>query len=247
MKKLLISIYLLAYAILSCILFVPAIVIWLFTLPFDKQVKWLNEYRFWWGRLYFNISPGWSIHVEGMENIDRSKSYIIVMNHQSALDIPFSTFIRTQFNWVSKFEVLYVPIIGWLMWMCQDIPIKRGLSKSTRMMMHEIASKLAGGKSVLLYPEGTRSRDGKVKHFKEGAFLVAKTNRVGILPVVIDGTYDAMPPKHFGIKFKQQFQMKVLPEFSYEQLEKLTPHQAAQAMEQLMLEQHKAMAPHKYL
>lgn len=246
MKKAIVFIYLLAYTILSCVLFVPAILIWIANLPFDKEVRWLNAYRFWWGRLYFNVSPGWTIQTEGMENIDTSKPYIIISNHQSALDIPFSTFIRTQFNWVSKFEVLYFPVIGWLMWMCRDIPIKRGLSKSTRMMINQISLKIACNKSVLLYPEGTRSRDGAVKHFKEGAFVVAKSNKVGILPVVIEGTFDAMPSGHFGFKLKQVFRMRVLPEFTYQQMEGLKPSQIAQQLEDIVRKEHMLMAPEKY-
>lgn len=206
----------------------------------------MNAYRFWWGRLYFHVMPGWSVETEGMEHIDHSKQYIIVMNHQSALDIPFSTFIRSQFNWVSKFEVLYVPIIGWLMWMCRDIPIKRGTTRSTRVMMHRISIKISDGKSVLLYPEGTRSRNGRLGHFKEGAFSVAKSNRVGILPVVIDGTFDAMPRGQFLFEPRQHFKMKVLPEVPFSVIDGMTPKEVAHMLEVQMLEEHKQMAPHKY-
>lgn len=246
METVVVVIYLIAYIALSCILFIPALIVWLINLPFDREVRWLNSYRFWWGRLYFNISPGWTVSAEGMENIDAAKQYIVVMNHQSALDIPFSTFIRSQFNWVSKFEVLYIPVIGWLMWMCRDIPIKRGTTKSTRMMMHAISEKIANGKSVLLYPEGTRTRDGKVKHFKEGAFVVAKSNKVGILPVVIEGTFDAMPRGKFGFRLSQEFRMKVLPEVSFESIKDLTPRQVAEQLEVMMRTVHQEMAPEKY-
>ena len=246
MKKVLVSAYLVLYVALSCALFVPVIPLWLICLLFDKEIRWLNSYRFWWGRLYFYVNPGWTVRAEGMENIDTSKPYIIISNHQSALDIPFSAFIRTQFNWVSKFEVLYVPIIGWLMWMCRDIPIKRGQSKSARMMIHQVASKVAHRRSVLLYPEGTRSRDGQVKHFKEGAFVVAKTNKIGILPVVIEGTFDAMPRGQFGFRLRQNFRMKVLPEFTYQQMEGLSPRQIAQQLEDIIRKEHVLLAPDKY-
>lgn len=246
MKKVLISFYLVLYMVLSCALFIPVIPIWLVSLLFDREIRWLNSYRFWWGRLYFRISPGWTVQAEGMENIDTNKPYIIICNHQSALDIPFSAFIRTQFNWVSKFEVLYIPIMGWLMWLCRDIPIKRGQARSARMMLHEVSKKVAQGRSVLLYPEGTRSRDGMVKHFKEGAFVVAKDNKVSILPVVIDGTFDAMPPGQYGFKMRQHFVIKVLPEFSYQKMENLTPRQIAHELEEVLRNEHRLMAPQKY-
>jgi len=246
MKKFLVLIYLVLYIALSCALFIPVVPLWLVCLLCNKEIAWLNSYRFWWGRLYFNISPGWIVQTEGMENIDTRKPYIIISNHQSALDIPFSAFIRTQFNWVSKFEVLYIPIIGWLMWMCRDIPIKRGQSRSARMMIHQVANKVAHRRSVLLYPEGTRSSDGQVKRFKEGAFVVAKANKIGILPVVIDGTFDAMPKGKFGFKLKQVFRMRVLPEFTYQQMENLSPREIAQQLENLIRKEHMLMAPDKY-
>lgn len=247
MNKVVVVFYLIVYTALSFVLFVPALMIWLLNLLFDREVRWLNSYRFWWGRLYFNISPGWSVETVGMENINPDKQYIIIMNHQSALDIPFSTFIRSQFNWVSKFEVLYIPVIGWLMWMCRDIPIKRGTTKSTRMMMHRISIKLKDKKSVLLYPEGTRSRNGQIRHFKEGAFAVAKSNKVGILPVVIDGTFDAMPRGQFGFKLNQNFKMQVLPEVPYEEVKDLSARQVAEHLEDVMRKVHMEMAPEKYL
>ncbi len=246
MKKVLVSVYLVLYVALSCAFFVPVIPLWLICLLLDKEIRWLNFYRFWWGRMYFYVNPGWTVKSEGMENIDTSKPYIIISNHQSALDIPFSAFIRTQFNWVSKFEVLYVPIIGWLMWLCRDIPIKRGQSRSARMMIHQVASKVAHRRSVLLYPEGTRSRDGQVKHFKEGAFVVAKANKIGILPVVIEGTFDAMPRGQFGFRLRQNFKMKVLPEFTYQQMENLSPRQVAQQLEDIIRKEHMLLAPDKY-
>ena len=246
MKKFLVLIYLVLYIALSCALFIPVVPLWLVCLLCNKEIAWLNSYRFWWGRLYFNISPGWIVQTEGMENIDTRKPYIIISNHQSALDIPFSAFIRTQFNWVSKFEVLYIPIIGWLMWMCRDIPIKRGQSRSARMMIHQVANKVAHRRSVLLYPEGTRSNDGQVKRFKEGAFVVAKANKIGILPVVIDGTFDAMPKGKFGFKLKQVFRMRVLPEFTYQQMENLSPREIAQQLENVIRKEHMLMAPDKY-
>lgn len=246
MKKFLVLIYLVLYIALSCALFIPVVPLWLVCLLCNKEIAWLNSYRFWWGRLYFNISPGWIVQTEGMENIDTRKPYIIISNHQSALDIPFSAFIRTQFNWVSKFEVLYIPIIGWLMWMCRDIPIKRGQSRSARMMIHQVANKVAHRRSVLLYPEGTRSSDGQVKRFKEGAFVVAKANKIGVLPVVIEGTFDAMPKGKFGFKLKQVFRMRVLPEFTYQQMENLSPREIAQQLENLIRKEHMLMAPDKY-
>jgi len=114
------------------------------------------------------------------------------------------------------------------------------------MMINQISLKIACNKSVLLYPEGTRSRDGAVKHFKEGAFVVAKSNKVGILPVVIEGTFDAMPSGHFGFKLKQVFRMRVLPEFTYQQMEGLKPSQIAQQLEDIVRKEHMLMAPEKY-
>ena len=106
------------------------------------------------------------------------------------LDVPLMYVLPLNFKWVSKREVMRIPIFGWVLQMHGDIAIERGSSRSARHMMEEADDYLSRGTSVTLFPEGTRTKTGRMGRFKEGAFLMAKSAGVGILPVVHDGNFE---------------------------------------------------------
>jgi 1-acyl-sn-glycerol-3-phosphate acyltransferase len=102
------------------------------------------------------------------------------------------------------------------------------------------------GSSVLLFAEGTRTLDGKVKRFKEGAFLLAKKASVPILPVVIDGTLEALPKNGFTLSGRHTFKIHILPEISAEIVSQMEPAELAKYINQIILEKHKEVAPKYY-
>lgn len=166
---------------------------WLFTLPFDRRRRFAHWYACVWANHYIKFSPFWEMHHEGLEHFDKNEAFVIVANHQSIADIMvmFTTF--RQFRWVSKHTVFYVPFMGWMMKMANYVGIRRGDPKSREKMLNACKHHLAIGNSIMMFPEGTRSEDQQLRAFKRGAFQLAVDTGHRVLPVVLDGTHDALP------------------------------------------------------
>jgi 1-acyl-sn-glycerol-3-phosphate acyltransferase len=139
-------------------------------------------------------AAGADLRVEAEPTIDWSRPYVVVMNHQSMLDIVMA-FIAVPANlrFVAKDVLKYVPFLGWYMWATGMIFVKRGSGAS----LLSVAPRVAGGASVLIYPEGTRSTDGRIGPFKKGAFALATAAHVPIVPVAIDGSGACLPRDGF--------------------------------------------------
>ena len=159
-----------------------------------------------WARAIIGFSLIWRIVVSGREHLQRGKHYIIVANHQSMLDIlVVCAALPINFKFLAKRELFQIPFMGWAMAAAGYIPVDRASHKSGREAMHRINRVLKKDVSVLLFPEGTRSPDGKIHAFKMGAFKLARDNRIEILPVVVDGTGQALPKKSWLIRRKSKF------------------------------------------
>lgn len=198
-------------AVSASVLFVPALLIWATTRPFDTQVRLLNRYTRQWALLYLKSMPMWQLKTTGFEHIDYNQPYIIVSNHQSMLDILAGYALPITFKWMAKAELFRVPVMGWNMSLNGYIRIFRGKSKGTRTMMRMCENAISRNDSVFIFPEGTRSKDGKLKKFKSGAFAMAIKMGVPVLPVVIKGTAEALPKHSLRILGKQVISVSVLP------------------------------------
>lgn len=156
--------------------------------------------------------------VIGIENIDPTQSYVIVINHTSMMDIMSIYPIPLVFKWVSKREVYKIPMVGRLLFMHGDIVINRASTKEAMQLVHTRGMEwLKKGASVSIFPEGTRSKDGEIHNFKAGAFILAKEAEVPILPVVLDGT-NRMIRKGIFMNWKNRITIKVLPPVSKEEV-----------------------------
>ncbi len=172
----------LAYFVFMLLLFVV-------TVAFDRERAALHAASRVWARSIFMLNPLWRLKVEGTENIDPKGRYVVTVNHQSMVDIPLMYVLPgINFKWVAKRGVYKWPIFGVVLWLHGDITVDdRGSVRRTLGFMAKGLEHLGRGTSVIIFPEGTRSRDGEVHNFKEGAFLLAKEAGVPILPCVIDG------------------------------------------------------------
>jgi 1-acyl-sn-glycerol-3-phosphate acyltransferase len=141
------------------------------------------------------INPFWKLDIKGRDKIDESMAYVAVSNHQSMLDIPLLHSLFFHFKWVSKKENLYLPLIGWNMILNRYVIIDRTSKRSTLKMMRECRNYLENGSSIMIFPEGSRSFDGKLRNFKDGAFRLALQTNLPILPIVQDGTWKAVKGK----------------------------------------------------
>ncbi len=151
-----------------------------------------------WSRLWLATS-GCPLEVLGGEFVDRSRSHIVVANHLSVLDI-MACFLAVPvpIRFLAKKELFRIPILAPAMRAIGIVEVDR----SARSAIHENVNRqaqelMASGRSLIIYPEGTRSRDGELRTFKKGAFTMAVAGGIPILPLTIAGTYRAWPPGRF--------------------------------------------------
>jgi 1-acyl-sn-glycerol-3-phosphate acyltransferase len=119
----------------------------------------------------------------------------VVSNHESFADILLISHLPWEMKWLSKAELFRIPVMGWMMWLAGDIPVKRGFGPSAVEAMERCREALRKRVSVMIFPEGTRSKTSELLPFKDGAFRLAIEEGVPILPLAVSGTGTALP-KH---------------------------------------------------
>jgi len=207
--------------LVAVIMFPIAVMILLVTLPFDRRRAVLHQFTCLWASIYTWWSPVWSVSVRGREHIERGKTYVVVANHQSTVDIFSLHRLFWHFKWVAKEAMFKMPLIGWNMHLNRYIPIRRGDRNSVVEMFARCREALGQGSSVVLFPEGTRSQDGNLLPFKPGAFELAREAGMPILPVVIQGTLRALPPYGFTVS-RARIRVNVLPAWPVERVQALS-------------------------
>lgn len=146
-----------------------------------------------WSRIMARLTP---MHVttEGFDNLKPGRSYVICCNHSSHFDVfVLYGWFPAPFKWVMKMELRKVPFLGAACDKLGHIYIDRSDSEKAVASINAARERLAGGESILFFPEGTRSRDGKLGRFKKGAFKLALDMGLPILPVTILGTAKILP------------------------------------------------------
>src|SRR5439155_1280932 len=189
-----------------------ALLIWVVTAPFDRRRALLHRYTCFWASLYTWLNPAWRVRVEGRERIRPDAAYVMVANHQSLLDILVLFRLFVHFKWVSKIENFRVPFIGWNMSLNRYIKLRRGSRDSIARALHACERALAQGNSIMMFPEGTRSPDGRLRAFKPGAFTLAQRTGAPILPIVIEGTASALPKRGFVLQGRHAIRVRVRDE-----------------------------------
>lgn len=185
---------------LLAILYLVMLVLLVFTFPFDKQRKILHRQCFWWSSAVIGLSPYWKVKVHGLEHADPKRTYVIVANHQSLADIVVLYQLRLQFKWVAKESLFSIPFLGWCLGLCKHISLKRKDRGSIRDVYREAIGYLRSGMSVLFFPEGTRSETDEMNPFQSGAFKLAISEKLPILPIAISGTRNAIPKGDWVMK-----------------------------------------------
>jgi 1-acyl-sn-glycerol-3-phosphate acyltransferase len=181
-------------------LFAIALVVFLLTVPFDRRRVGVHLWSCAWGTFYLVANPLWRVRVTGREKVPWRGPAVLVANHLSMLDILVLYALFRPFKWVSKAEAFRLPFVGWNMKINDYVPLRRGDRESIRKMMEHCRAHLARRSPVLLFPEGTRSGDGHLQAFKDGAFRLAVEANVPVIPVVITGTYDTLPKHGFLLR-----------------------------------------------
>lgn len=199
----------------SLLLFPVAVLVWVVTAPFDRRLVAQHRFTCFWASLYTWINPAWHVTIEGREHIRPGATYVMVANHQSLLDIMVLFRLFAHFKWVSKAELFRIPCVGWNMTLNRYIRLRRGDPDSIATMLRDAERTLVEGSSLMIFPEGTRSADGRLKPFKHGAFTLAHRARVPILPIVVEGTAHVLPKKGLVLQGQHAIRIRVLDEIPY--------------------------------
>jgi 1-acyl-sn-glycerol-3-phosphate acyltransferase len=177
--------------------FFVVLLVFIVTVPFDRD-------RYLAGRMFrivgastVKLNPLWSFRTDGVRIRDPRRPYVAVANHESYADIFLIAHLPWEMKWLAKEQVFKVPFLGWMLALAGDIPLKRGAKESIVTAMQACGEKLKRHLSVMIFPEGTRSADGALLPFKDGAFRLAIENGVAILPIALAGTRRAMAKHTF--------------------------------------------------
>jgi 1-acyl-sn-glycerol-3-phosphate acyltransferase len=164
----------------------------LVTMPFDKGAYAAGYLFRKLTVVHEKLTPLWSFHTSGTLPDDMRNPYIVVSNHESFVDILLISHLPTELKWMSKVEMMKIPLVGWMMRWARDIPLDRSSSSSGAAALAASRNRLNHKVSVMIFPEGTRSKTGELRKFRAGAFNLAIDTQLPILPLAVYGTRDAL-------------------------------------------------------
>ena len=177
------------------LLYVSAV--WLATAAWDRG-------RYHAGRAFrhlavaqVKLNPLWHFEIDGNLPANPRNPYVAVSNHESYADIFLISHFPWEMKWLSKKTIFNIPVMGWMMRMANDVPLVRGKRESAVNALRECRDRLEKRVSVLIFPEGTRSKNNDLLPFKDGAFKLAIQAGVPILPIAVAGTRHCMAKNSF--------------------------------------------------
>ena len=189
------------YPVYKYLVYIPFLILWtvlnflgvVVVAPFSprKASRWFGGL---WGRGLVRAIPA-RLHITGLEHLDPAKSYILVANHLSLMDIPMLYgWLPLDLKWIMKKEVRNIPVIGIGTAMLGHIFLDRSNHDAAIRELQQLKAHLQPGTSILFFPEGTRSRDGSLHAFKMGAFHMARDLDIPLLPISLRGTDALLTP-----------------------------------------------------
>lgn len=177
----------------TLIVMLPVIaIIRVVTAPFDRGAYYAGLAFRKVPVIHQRLNPMWHFTVSGEIPDDPRRPYMVVANHESFVDILLISHLPFEMKWLSKSDFFRYPVVGWCMRLADDIKLRRGSTKSRAQALADMRDRLDKKVSVMVFPEGTRSRDGRLGEFHTGAFRVAVQTGVPILPLAVVGTRTAL-------------------------------------------------------
>ena len=134
----------------------------------------------------------WKFKTSGQLPANKRNPYVMVSNHESFVDMLLLSHLKMEMKYLSKESILRIPLVGWMMKMSGDVSLLRGDRSSGAAALIVCEKWLKRKMSVMIFPEGTRSSDGEMRSFKDGAFVLAIRTQTPMLPVVVHGTRSAL-------------------------------------------------------
>lgn len=198
------TIALLIFYLVAVILLTPVLLVF-WALEKKEPVLDIGKWAMGMGRSILGIE----VEVEGLENIDLASNYVFMANHLSLLDGPLLFYIIPQrVRVILKKSIFRIPVAGPAMRFIGFVPVERkSLSSGKRSIDEAVRAMKEKSYSFLIFPEGTRSHDGKLQPFKRGGFFLAVSAQVPIIPITIKGTFELMPRGRF---FPRRGKIKVV-------------------------------------
>ena len=173
--------------------------LFLIAIPFDQNRKFVYFCGRLWGKFQiFNANV--SVTIKGIENIADDRAQILMPNHQSYFDIFTIITFPVPIRWMAKKEILKIPIFGWVFSRANPISVDRKEKNFSLRTLNATAEMIKDGNPVVIFPEGTRSPDGKLLPFKKGGFILAIKSQVPVVPITIKGSSEIMPKGSFWVR-----------------------------------------------
>lgn len=182
----------------------------LFTHRSDPNRDRVGRFQRHSAALAARINPFWAFRAIDDVRPDSSKPHLFVANHKSLADVFLLCLLPWEMKFLSKESIFKIPLLGWQMRMSRDIPIERGNKESAKRALDAMRDRLGRGSSVIVFPEGTRSADGSIAPFREGAFRLAIELGVDVVPLAVAGTENTLP-KHSLVFRPTTASVTVLP------------------------------------
>jgi 1-acyl-sn-glycerol-3-phosphate acyltransferase len=166
----------------------------------DPTGDWVLDLARWWSGWVTGFA-GVHISVDNRSNLESHQPYVFMANHASTIDI-WALFlaIPRRVRMIAKKQLARIPLFGWVMWAGRFIFIDRQNAAAARRSIDDAGRRIRGGDSVLIFPEGTRTRDGQLGAFKKGGFHLAMEAGVPIVPIALRGTRALMPRGSLRVK-----------------------------------------------
>jgi 1-acyl-sn-glycerol-3-phosphate acyltransferase len=185
------------FAILYCYTAIGVLIVLILAwLRLKKPIRILFQL---WAKSVF-IILGKKFTIRGKENIGKDKRYILVANHSSLFDIVAIMSFYPGISWFGHERLLKVPVFNMILKMTDYVPFRETTVKNTKLMMEQLLQ-MSKKQTVAIFPEGTRSLDGKINDFYKGFIYLFRTTDIGILPVTLNGFYKLKPKTRFYINF----------------------------------------------
>ena len=210
------------------------LLVWVFTFWWDRRRVAAHFMGTFWAWHYQSLVPFWKLHLEGREKIPWRRPVVLVSNHRSLIDILALYKLRRPFKWTSKAENFRLPFVGMVLSLTNSVRIRRGSARAGLQFISRAEEEMEKGSSVLLFPEGTRSRSGAMRPFRDGAFVLAKKRVSGIIPIVHTGTEKTFDSGSWVLKGRADIFIRILDEITPEEVRQMELKELMEHVRQIM-------------
>jgi len=177
----------------------PMALIALLITPFDRKGNGIQLLARVWTRIILAVCLV-RVRLEGLEHLPAGEPFIFAANHSSVFDhLVLQAYLPGQVRFLAKAEVFSLPFFRWVFSRAGHIPVNRTNPREGLQSLDRAAEKIRGGLNLVIYPEGTRSKDGAMQEFKRGGFLLAVKTGHRLVPVSISGAHRIMPAKSLRV------------------------------------------------